>query len=612
MDFRKRLELGDRIVGTFSLLGSSTAAECLALAGFDYIVIDAEHGPLSDETAQEMVRAAQFRGCKAFVRVRDQSRPSLMRMLDIGADGLIIPDVHSLEEVKKIVEYCKYYPLGRRGFGFTRSNGYGMGIDMDFSDYFTRTNREKLIIPQCETVGALALVGEIAALEGVDGIFVGPYDLSIALEAPAQFDGAEFQQGLLKVLEACKASGKLSMIYAGNQRQEEEFYDMGFDIVTVGTDVGHLICQCVDVIDNGEHEHIQESMENIMKELWKLDSIQSEPVYSLMDCYLAIDTYQEDLDDEEYEGYEDDEDDEEYDDETDILDEIKSDFRACLYLCNEKEIDCLRQIDELSRQRAPWDGDIQYSPVSQFCDNDYVYLFVSDGKSYIVLPDELGEIFREVMSDKDFKTLNARNLELNDYAVALLSLYGAYDIDHFIEVWNLHHKEKIDFNEAVEFLNNRMEFDSDYHIVDDYVVHDCMDDDEFNELILASDDLDYYMPSKSVVKEYADKSREYISSSEEKGLEDFLAGYMDSHYDVVELCADLVVACERLAAAESVVKLLVNAGLPLSDEYFRSRFESLFNSLFSNTHIWELRGLTPHQYCNETGRQLSVFKINRH
>ena len=108
------------------------------------------------------------------------------------------------------MEYAKYYPLGARGFAFSRSAKYGFLPELkQIGDYFTATNQRTILMPQCETAGALEHIEEIAALDGIDGIFVGPYDLSVALGAPTRF-----AEALDRVIAACRASGKLAFIYA--------------------------------------------------------------------------------------------------------------------------------------------------------------------------------------------------------------------------------------------------------------------------------------------------------------------------------------------------------------------------------------------------------------
>ena len=147
-----------------------------------------------------------------------------------------------MEEVRRLVEYAKYYPLGRRGFAPTLASGYGFDREAaDVESYFALCNRETLLIPQCETAEALEHIEEIAAMEGVDGIFVGPYDLSVALGKPSQLEDPELQAAIRRVLAACKASGKLSMIFSNAPEATVRFLKQGFDCVACGMDTLFLI-----------------------------------------------------------------------------------------------------------------------------------------------------------------------------------------------------------------------------------------------------------------------------------------------------------------------------------------------------------------------------------
>ena len=216
--FDQKLAAGEGVVGTFSHLGGPAVAECLSLSGLDYVIIDTEHGPFPDESTGEMIRAIELHSAEAFVRVRDSSRAAVLHALDLGARGIIIPDVQSEEEARRLVEYAKYYPLGARGFTFSRSAKYGFLPELkQIGDYFTATNQRTILMPQCETAGALEHIEEIAALDGIDGIFVGPYDLSVALGAPARFATPRFAEALDRVIAACRASGKLAFIYANTR-----------------------------------------------------------------------------------------------------------------------------------------------------------------------------------------------------------------------------------------------------------------------------------------------------------------------------------------------------------------------------------------------------------
>lgn len=239
---KEKLAAGQKVMGTFFEIGSMTAVECLAIAGLDYFIIDCEHGPFDVERALEFVRAAELKNITPFVRVSDISRPAILKMLDIGAQGLIIPCVDTVEQVRKIVEYGKYPPAGRRGFFFTRVAEYGNSpAAASIDNYLQACNDTTMLIPQCETIGCLENIEEITAIPGVDGIFIGPYDLSIAMEIPGQFTNPAFQQALDRVKKACKAAGKPLFIYAGSTVASNEYFAQGIEGVALGTDLAVYI-----------------------------------------------------------------------------------------------------------------------------------------------------------------------------------------------------------------------------------------------------------------------------------------------------------------------------------------------------------------------------------
>ena len=239
---KEKIAAGEKALGIFYELGGSAVAESLALGGFDFLIIDTEHGPYDVESAREAILAVEKYDIAPLVRVKDATRPSILKMLDVGAKGLIVPAIETVEEVEKLVEYAKYYPVGRRGFAPTRAGRWGYGEkSQTTAEYFEEHNQGTLLFPQCETKGALENIDAIASMEGVDGIFIGPYDLSVALGKPADMENPELVDAIAHVLSVCKQHGKLTMIYAGTAQATRKLFDDGFDSVAGGMDAILLI-----------------------------------------------------------------------------------------------------------------------------------------------------------------------------------------------------------------------------------------------------------------------------------------------------------------------------------------------------------------------------------
>lgn len=153
---KEKLAQGKRPLGTFVGTGSAAVVECLGCAGLDFVILDNEHSPVEAETTADMVRAAELRGVTPLARVREISRPAILKLLDVGVQGLIIPDVHSVEDVRRIVRFAKYAPVGQRGFCPSRKDGWGTDPQGSVLDTMALFNAETLAIPQCETAEALA------------------------------------------------------------------------------------------------------------------------------------------------------------------------------------------------------------------------------------------------------------------------------------------------------------------------------------------------------------------------------------------------------------------------------------------------------------------------
>ena len=252
---KEKINNGEKAFGTFFELGSSSVVECLGQTGLDFIIIDNEHGPFEPESTVEYIRACDSVNLTPFVRVREISRPAILKPLDIGAKGLIVPCIESVEQAKKVVEYGKFSPIGKRGFCPSRKDywGYSNGnqpIDVSMK----HENEETLLILQCETVGCLENIETIVAMDGVDGIFIGPFDLSISMGIPGQFNNPEFLKAIEKILADCKKYNKISCVFTGKFDDIDKYYKQGFDVVTYSLDANILIDAFKNIVNKTKGE----------------------------------------------------------------------------------------------------------------------------------------------------------------------------------------------------------------------------------------------------------------------------------------------------------------------------------------------------------------------
>ena len=238
----EKFRTGEKSIGTFTHLLSAPAIEALAYTGLDYVIIDMEHSPIAAEHAAELVGVASGAGLAPFVRVDAIERSPVLKMLDVGAAGLIVPGVESVGEIKRLVEYAKFAPLGNRGYCPSRDGGWGMAecYAEGMGGYMDSANRQTLLLPQCETMGCLENIDEILGTDGVDGIFIGPFDLSIALGIPGDFANERHINAVAHVLDVCHKHGKLAVMFCGGAEAANGYFRQGFDSVTVSLDISVL------------------------------------------------------------------------------------------------------------------------------------------------------------------------------------------------------------------------------------------------------------------------------------------------------------------------------------------------------------------------------------
>ncbi len=179
-------------IGTWITLGHPSIAEIFAAADFDWVCVDMEHSVIDYTEAQLLIAAIQSKGKQAYVRVGENNPRIIKRVLDAGADGIIVPMVCSVSDARRAVEAVRYPPRGKRGVGLARAQGYGFSFD----EYKSGKARDIKLVVIIEHIDAIKNLREIIEVEGVDGTFIGPYDLSGSLGKPGDYNEPDVQAAL--------------------------------------------------------------------------------------------------------------------------------------------------------------------------------------------------------------------------------------------------------------------------------------------------------------------------------------------------------------------------------------------------------------------------------
>jgi 4-hydroxy-2-oxoheptanedioate aldolase len=234
---RQRVLNHEIVTGTWLNLGSCMTAEIAAQAGFDWVVIDLEHGAGDHESGLHQLQAVSGTPTCPIVRIAWNEAPRFKRVLDLGAAGVVVPYVTTVEEARAAVAAMRYPPQGIRGAAsIHRAARFGR----DWAEYMATANDNLLTVLQIESEPALKAADGIAAVDGVDVLFVGPLDLSINLGIPQQFDDPRFRAALATVGEAARKHGKAAGILLGRPEQIEQTVADGFTFIGLGSDGGVL------------------------------------------------------------------------------------------------------------------------------------------------------------------------------------------------------------------------------------------------------------------------------------------------------------------------------------------------------------------------------------
>ncbi|MFL5779423.1 MAG: HpcH/HpaI aldolase family protein [Chloroflexota bacterium] len=237
IDLRERLRAGETVFGTFLNLGSPLAAELCARAGFDWLVIDLEHGAATEADLLGILHAVGRYPVAAIVRPQSGERLRIGRALDAGADGIMVPRLDTPDEVREAVSFLRFPPDGVRGVALlTRGSGFGEVAHANVASL----NERILGVVQVESRSAVDGAADVAAIDGVDVLFVGPTDLSHSLGVPGRFDDATYLDALRSVVAAAESAGKAAGILLRDGATLPKHRELGFRFIGLGSDGAYV------------------------------------------------------------------------------------------------------------------------------------------------------------------------------------------------------------------------------------------------------------------------------------------------------------------------------------------------------------------------------------
>lgn len=222
------------MIGVFSKTLDSNFVEALGFAGMDFVILDQEHGPVSNAGLYDHVRAARASSMKSIVRVKGVDANAIGAALDAGADGVQVPNISTPEEAEQAVKAAKFFPLGNRGVcRFVKAAEFGRSPKLK---YFDKAN-EKLVILQVEGKTGIQNLEKILDVENFDILFIGPYDLSQSLGIPGQIDHPEMKELMNKVAHQVKEKGKRLGTFADSVESAKYLLSLGFEYLAYSVDI---------------------------------------------------------------------------------------------------------------------------------------------------------------------------------------------------------------------------------------------------------------------------------------------------------------------------------------------------------------------------------------
>ena len=225
-----------KCIGTWCTIPSTIVTDIISNSGFDFLILDREHGPINYETLQTQISVCESREVSPIIRVKSISQDEILRALDIGAHGIQVPNVNSIDDIKRIIEFAKYPPSGNRGFStFTRSGGY----DMEFKDrHYNLTNNNILVGINLESKKSLDLLDKIVELDDIDMFFFGTFDLSKEIGIPGDTTNPDLQKLIKECNEFLIQKNKITGTISVNIENLKYHLSQGFKYNLYQVDCG--------------------------------------------------------------------------------------------------------------------------------------------------------------------------------------------------------------------------------------------------------------------------------------------------------------------------------------------------------------------------------------
>jgi 2-dehydro-3-deoxyglucarate aldolase len=209
---KQKLKNKQLTIGSWITIGSTSIAEILANAGYDWLVVDLEHTTISLDQAGELIRTIELSGVSSLVRLTSNNENQIKRVMDAGAQGIVVPMVKSEQDAKSAVAATRYPPLGNRGVGLSRAQGYGASFSKYLS-WQSGFDDGPVVIVQIEHIDAVSNLKEILGVKGVDAFIIGPYDLSCSMGIPGEFEHPKFKQTIKNIMRISSEVGAVSGLH---------------------------------------------------------------------------------------------------------------------------------------------------------------------------------------------------------------------------------------------------------------------------------------------------------------------------------------------------------------------------------------------------------------